>query len=75
MRTTEDAPRGRFDLLDRVHSLADLIECGAVSLVECRRVTPPHRERNFMRVPEDAVVGGKKTISKTGFQKKDYRAT
>ena len=31
VRAAEEAPRGRFDLLDRVHSLADLIECGAVS--------------------------------------------
>ena len=40
VRATEHAPRGPFQLLERVHGLAEIIERGAGVLVERPRVSP-----------------------------------
>ena len=58
VRTAKHAPRGRFNLLERRHALADIVECGAVGPAECVRVIPPHPERGFMTLAENASRHG-----------------
>ena len=43
VRTTEHAPRGPFDLLERRHCLADIVEGGAGVLVTAGRGLIPRR--------------------------------
>ena len=45
VRAAEHAPRGPCRLLERRHSLAEIVEGGAFVLVERPRVNPPHHEQ------------------------------
>ena len=58
VRVTEHAPRGLFRILERIHGLAEIIERGAVVLVERIRIIPPHSERGLGILPEDALRHG-----------------
>ena len=60
----EHAPRGRFYLLERRHALADIVECGAVGPAECVRVIPPHPEREFVTLSENASRHGCRCLKK-----------
>ena len=55
VRGTEHAPRGPFDLLERIHGLAEIVERGGGVMVECLRVNPPRLERVVMVLAEDAL--------------------
>ena len=54
VRAAEDAPRDPFRLLERRHSLAQIVERGIVVLVERLRITPTHQEREVMVISKDA---------------------
>ena len=54
VRSSQTAPRGRFDLLKRRHGLAEIFERGTVIFVERPRVNTPHRERDVMTLSENA---------------------
>ena len=49
MRAAEDTPRGRFYLLQRRHTLAEIVERGAFVIAECIRVSPPHQKAGGSR--------------------------
>ena len=55
---TKHAPRGPFRLLECRHGFAEIVERGAVVLVERHRVTPTHPERELMILSEDASCHG-----------------
>ena len=46
VRTTEHAPRGPFNLFERIHGLAEIVERGAGVVVEHPRVTWTPGSRN-----------------------------
>ena len=54
VRAAHHAPRGPFDLLERRHGLAVIVERGAGVFVECLRVNPSHSERERMILAENA---------------------
>ena len=54
VRATHHAPRRPCRLIKRRHGLAEIVERGAGVLVERPRVSPPHLEREIMRIPENA---------------------
>ena len=54
MRATEDASRGPFHVLERRHSLAKIVERGAVVPAERLSVHFPHLERESITIPENA---------------------
>ena len=56
--TAKHAPRDPCRVLDRRHGLADIVERGAIVLVERPRVKRPHHERDFMVLSEDALRRG-----------------
>ena len=58
VRATEDAPRDLFRVLERRHSLAEIVNRGARVPVERQRVVPPHLERGFMTLAEGASRHG-----------------
>ena len=58
VRATLPAPRGPFNLLERVHGLAEIVERGAGVLVERPRVSPPHHEHEIMIRSENASRHG-----------------
>ena len=58
MRAAEHALRGPFNLLERRHGLAEIVERGAGVHVERRCVKCPHPEREIMRVSENASRQG-----------------
>ena len=55
---TEHAPRGPFNLLERRHGLAEIVECGAGVIVERPPVIRPHQEREIMTLAENAARHG-----------------
>ena len=58
MRAAEYAPRGPLYLLERRHSPAEIVERGTAVFVEHHRVAPPHLEREFMTLAENASCRG-----------------
>ena len=58
VRATEHAPRGPFNLFERIHGLAEIVERGAGVVVEHPRVTPPHLERESISLSENAPRHG-----------------
>ena len=61
MRPAEHAPRDPFRLLERRHGLAEIVERGAVVLVERYRVIPsaePTRAPTITMVPTDGCPPG-----------------
>ena len=60
VRAAEHAPRGRFNLLERIYGLAKIVERGGRVRVERRLVTRPHSERVIMRRPKDASRNGQR---------------
>ena len=58
VRSTKHAPRGPFRVLERRHGLADIVERGAVVVVERLRVIHPHSEHEFMTLPKNALRRG-----------------
>ena len=58
MRATEYAPRGPFQVLERRHCLAEVVERGSGVPVERHRVVPSHSKREFMTLPENASRRG-----------------
>ena len=58
VRTAKHASRDSFRVPERIHGLAEIIEGGAVGVEERRRVIPPHPERGFIRLPENASCCG-----------------
>ena len=58
MCATEHAPQGRFDLLHHGYGLAEIIERGAVFLVENRRVNRPHFEGTLSILSKNASRHG-----------------
>ena len=52
------APRGPFQILERRHGLAEIVERGAVVSVEHPRVFPPHPEREFATLSKSASRHG-----------------
>ena len=47
MRVAKNAPRGPFYVLDRLHGLAEIVECGAGVEKESLRVIPPHPDGRY----------------------------
>ena len=64
VRATEHAPRGPFNLFERIHGLAEIVERGAGVVVEHPRATPPHLERESMPFSEDASCQGHRPAQK-----------
>ena len=58
VRATEHAARGPFYLLERRHGLAEMVERGTGVVVERLSVSPPHTEREVVRIPENASRHG-----------------
>ena len=58
MRAAEHAPRGPFRVLERRHSLAEIIERGAVVFVNHLGVKRPHFERQSISFSENAARHG-----------------
>ena len=56
MRGTEHAPRSPFRVLERVHGLAEIVECGAVVFVEAPRVCKFHYKREFSILTNNRVT-------------------
>ena len=54
MCAAKNTTPGPCRLLESRHSLAEIVERGGGVLVERPRVSPPHREREFMTIPENA---------------------
>ena len=54
VRATEDAPRGRFHVLEPRHGLAEIVERGVVVPPEHPRVSPPHLEREYITLTKNA---------------------
>ena len=54
VRAAEHAPRNAFNVLERRHGLAEVVERGAFVMVNRPRVIPPHLERILMTLSEDA---------------------
>lgn len=54
MRASEHTPRGLRRLLERLHALAEIVERGAVILVEHPAVSKPHYERGLITLAENA---------------------
>ena len=68
VRATEHASGGPVYLLERRHGLVKIVERGAVVLVERRRVTPPHREREIVTLSEYTPRHGRQLAQEfTGF--------
>ena len=55
VRTPEHAPRSPFNLLERIHGLAEIVERSAGVIVERHRVIRPHPEREIMAFSENAL--------------------
>ena len=60
VRAAKDAPRCPFRPLERRHGLADIVERGAGVIVERRRVTHPHLERDLVTLAENASCHGQR---------------
>ena len=58
MRAPEHAPRGTFNLHERRHGLAEIVERGAVVMVERHRVHQSHPEREIITVSNNASRHG-----------------
>ena len=58
VRAAEHAPRDPLRLLQPRDSLAEIVERGAGVLVERHRVIPPHLEREFLTLAENASRHG-----------------
>ena len=58
VRAAKYAPRSPCHVLERCHGLADIVERGAVVVVERLRVIHPHSERDFMTLPKNALRRG-----------------
>ena len=59
VRAPEHAPRDPICVLERLHGLAPVIERGAGLPVERQRVIPPHPEREFITLAENALRYGR----------------
>ena len=57
---TEYAPRGPFSLRERRHGLIEIVERAVVIFVERQRVNPPHPERGFITLAENASRHGRR---------------
>jgi len=62
MRAPEHAPRGPFRVLERRHGLAEIVERGAVVPVKRLPTNPPHFERDFIRLAENASRYGNRFV-------------
>ena len=58
VRTAEYAPGDPRRILERRHGLAEIIQRGAVVLVESFRISPPYFERDSMALSENASCHG-----------------
>jgi tetratricopeptide (TPR) repeat protein len=58
VRAAKYAPRSPCHVLERCHGLADIVERGAVVVVERLRVIHPHSERDIMTLPKNALRHG-----------------
>ena len=58
MRATKHASRGPFRLLEHRHGLAEIVERGVGVHVERLPVNPPHSERKYMTVTNNAPRHG-----------------
>ena len=55
VRAAEHAPRGRFQVLEQRHGLAEIVERGAVVLAERLGVFVPHPDRSFVALAKNAL--------------------
>ena len=51
---SEHAPRNSFQVLERCHALVEIVERGAIGVVECLPVSPPQSERGLIIFSKDA---------------------
>ena len=58
VRVTEHAPRDLSSVLERLHSLAEIVVCGGGVPAERLRVSPPHPERDFSILTGHALCHG-----------------
>jgi hypothetical protein len=58
MRATEHAPSGPYSVLESGNGLAEIVERGAIVLVERLRVNPSHLECDFMALSENTSRQG-----------------
>jgi hypothetical protein len=58
---TEHALRDPFNFLERRHGLAECSERGVVVFVERHRVIPPHPEREYILISENASRHGNRS--------------
>ena len=58
VRTPENAPRCRFQTLERRHGFAQIVGSGASGTVERLRVIHPHHDREFITISENAPRHG-----------------
>ena len=58
VRAAENAPRGRSDLLERRHGIAEIVERGAGVIAERRRVKRLHGEREIVTLSQNASRHG-----------------
>ena len=60
VRASKHAPRGPFNLLERIYGLAELSERGGGVIADRSRVIPPRHERGLITFPEDAPRHGQR---------------
>ena len=65
VRAAENAPRDQFDLFERRHGLADIVERGAGVFAERTCVTFPHPERDVMTLSKNASRHGNRFTTGT----------
>ena len=58
VRAAEHAPRGPFCFLERRRGLADIVERGSGDFAARHRAHPPHPEREFVTLSENASRHG-----------------
>ena len=58
MRAAKHAPCGPFRVLECLHGLAEVVECGAFVIVERPRVSMSHYEQELITFAENASRHG-----------------